>query len=470
MSNIDVISMCIRNLWKRKLRTFLTVLGVVIGSASIVLMISLGLATDAHFAELIATMEDDMTTIQVWSMRWQLIEDEDGNLRPPDFVETLDDDAFERMNNIPGVLVASPIMWGSVNLRSGPYTMQAWNVQGVKPEALQFMGFEIAEGRFLQDGDMNVAVFGSDAEINFMSPHEDRNNNRLNRFWMGEEVDEIYVDVLNDPIEMSADSRFIWGGMQEGEAEDFRPIRSAPLEVVGVLASNQRNPWMNQTIFMNIEVLHELNFQREEANREINQEWGHFSAVRRTEREPYNDGIVRVATPDDTARVAETIRDMGFNAFYLGSHIDVQRQQQQALQNLLAGIAMISLLVAAISIANTMIMSVYERTREIGIMKVIGASLSDVKRLFLLEAMLIGFLGGIFGILLSFLGSYILNNFDINLGGVGMDGATDANVSLITAWLVGVALLVSSAVGLISGYIPARRATKLSALAAIRTE
>ena len=69
MSNIDVISMCIRNLWKRKLRTALTVLGVVIGSASIVLMISLGLATDAHFVELIATMEDEMTTINIWSGR-----------------------------------------------------------------------------------------------------------------------------------------------------------------------------------------------------------------------------------------------------------------------------------------------------------------------------------------------------------------------------------------------------------------
>ena len=467
MSNIDVISMCIRNLWKRKLRTFLTVLGVVIGSASIVLMISLGLATDAHFAEIIATMEDEMTTISISSRRWSMIQDEDGNWVQPDFVPDLDDEAFAAMNNIPGVLVASPIMWGQIFLRSGPYTMSAWNVQGMKPEALQFMGFDLVDGRFLQEGDMNAAVFGSEVEISFMAPGEDWMNNREQRRWMGEEVEQ-YVDVLNDPIQMSADSRFIWGGMQEAEIDGFRPIRSTPLEVVGIFSS--RDPWRNQTIFINIEVLHDLNFQRAEANREMDQDWGFFSAVRRGEREPYDQGIVRVATPDDAARVAEAIRDMGFNAWYMGDFIDAQREQQQALQNLLAGIATISLLVAAISIANTMIMSVYERTREIGIMKVIGASISDVKRLFLLEAMLIGFLGGIFGILLSFLGSYILNNFDVNLGGVGMQGVPGADVSLITTWLVGVALLVSSAVGLISGYIPARRATKLSALAAIRTE
>ena len=464
MSNIDVISMCIRNLWKRKLRTFLTVLGVVIGSASIVLMISLGLATDAHFAELIATMENEMTTISIQTTRWHWVEDEDGVARPPDFVAQLDDEAFEAINNIPGVLIASPIMWGNAFLRSGAYTMNAWNLQGVSPEALQFMGADLAEGRFLQEGDLNVAVFGAEAEIMFMAPNEDWNNSRESRRWRGEDV-ETYVDVLNDYIGMSADFRYVWGSMQEGETEDFRPIRSTQLEVVGILANNRQ---FNNTIFINIEVLHDLNFQREEANRENNQEWGHFTAVRRGEREPYDNGIVRVASPDDTARIAEAIQDMGFLAWYMGSQIDAQRAQQQSLQNLLAGIATISLLVAAISIANTMIMSVYERTREIGIMKVIGASISDVRRLFLLEAMLIGFLGGIFGILLSLLGSYLLNNFDINLGGVSM--GEGANVSLITTWLIGVALLVSSIVGLISGYIPARRATKLSALAAIRTE
>jgi ABC-type antimicrobial peptide transport system permease subunit len=122
-----------------------------------------------------------------------------------------------------------------------------------------------------------------------------------------------------------------------------------------------------------------------------------------------------------------------------------------------------------------MIMAVYERTREIGIMKVIGAAIWDVRRLFLLESAMIGFFGGLFGVGLSLAGSYLMNNFDVPfLQPPPMPewmGVTEViNPSLVTPWLCGVALLFAGVIGLVSGYFPARRATKLSALAAIRSE
>jgi ABC-type antimicrobial peptide transport system permease subunit len=108
-------------------------------------------------------------------------------------------------------------------------------------------------------------------------------------------------------------------------------------------------------------------------------------------------------------------------------------------------------------------------------MKVIGAAISDVRRLFLLESAMIGFFGGLFGVGLSLIGSYVLNNYNVPFmqpppmpDWMGMTEVVDP--SLVTPWLCGAALLFAGVIGLVSGYFPARRATKLSALAAIRSE
>ena len=94
-----------------------------------------------------------------------------------------------------------------------------------------------------------------------------------------------------------------------------------------------------------------------------------------------------------------------------------QMKQQSAGLRQILGIGITAFIIAAIGIANTMYMSIYERTREIGIIKVIGARLKDIRRIFLMEAGWIGIFGGVFGIGLSLLASMALNRFNINLGG-----------------------------------------------------
>ena len=153
-------------------------------------------------------------------------------------------------------------------------------------------------------------------------------------------------------------------------------------------------------------------------------------------------------------------------------YLNEMKKASNSIQIMLGGIGAISLVVAAIGITNTMMMSIYERTKEIGVMKVIGARLTDIKKMFLVEALVIGALGGLVGVIFSYLLSYILNKFGPQIAGemFAMLGGGGGSVSVIPPWLAGAALLFSTIIGLLAGYFPARRAMGLSALTAIKTE
>ena len=118
--------------------------------------------------------------------------------------------------------------------------------------------------------------------------------------------------------------------------------------------------------------------------------------------------------------------------------------------------------IAQIGIANTMMMSIYERTKEIGILKVLGCELSDIRKMFLMEAGFIGFAGGFTGLLLSFCISAIINTVAKNSAYQG--------ISCIPLWLVAMAQIFSVLMGMIAGLIPALRAMRLSPLMALRNE
>lgn len=149
----------------------------------------------------------------------------------------------------------------------------------------------------------------------------------------------------------------------------------------------------------------------------------------------------------------------------------IRESQQQAflIQAVLGGIGFVSLLVAAIGIANTMMMSVYERTKEIGVMKVLGAALSDIRKLFLMESAAIGFFGGLMGLALSLAISAIINGVASAGGGEYDGGSSGYTISVIPLWLMLGAVLFSTAIGTLAGLLPAHRAMRLSALEAIRT-
>lgn len=178
----------------------------------------------------------------------------------------------------------------------------------------------------------------------------------------------------------------------------------------------------------------------------------------------YTTIVVEVDQADNVEDVMKSIQDMGFSANSNKELIDSAQKSLQIVELVLGGIGMVAFLVAAIGIANTMMMSTYERTKEIGVMKVLGCDMRDIQKLFLAEAGFIGLIGGIVGLLLSCGVSSLINHFSAGMEGIG------GNISVIPWWLALAAVAFSTLMGMVAGYFPARRAMKLSPLAAIHTE
>ncbi|MCL2665633.1 MAG: ABC transporter permease [Defluviitaleaceae bacterium] len=474
MSNFDVFMMCLRSLLKRKLRTFLTVLGVIIGTACIIVMISLGLAINIKFEQQLETM-GDVTVITVNAGSYYYGDRGDGMRLE---AQPLDDNAIARFERLPGVVVATPMVRANLFFKSGKYVLSWSNVYGIKPEAMSLMGYVPAEGRLLEPGDNYNVVFGYHTEKNFYDPNS-WGGDRLWDAMRGLEV-ATYVDIFRDKITMSYDYNYVSGSHNSEQEYDFedenapKPIKPFDIKVVGLL--EYKNDWnTDASIFMDIEIVKKLKADAERQNKQNNQEWGSFSAVQGGQDMSYEMAYVKCENLSVVKETRDKIEEMGFYAYYPAQYLDYLQDQASTTQALLGFLGGISLVIAAIGIANTMITATYERTREIGVMKVIGARLNDVRRLFLLEAALIGLIGGAIGVGLSLLASYALNNVTIplNIFGDMFNYIGDPNagiVSYVPPWLCGLAMLVSAVIGLVSGYFPARRATRLSALTAIRTD
>ena len=173
---------------------------------------------------------------------------------------------------------------------------------------------------------------------------------------------------------------------------------------------------------------------------------------------------VNVDDMDHVVEVQKQIADMGYDVYSNAEWLESEQKTMGYVQAILGGIGAVSLLVAAIGIANTMMMSIYERTKEIGVMKVLGCDMRNIQTMFLMEAGFIGLIGGTIGLLISFILSFVINKL-ASAANEYMKG-----ISYIPLGLVVLALGFAVLVGMLAGYFPSRRAMKLSPLAAIRNE
>jgi ABC-type lipoprotein export system ATPase subunit/ABC-type lipoprotein release transport system permease subunit len=185
--------------------------------------------------------------------------------------------------------------------------------------------------------------------------------------------------------------------------------------------------------------------------------------------EGYDALTVRATDLAYVPDLIETIEELDLQTQSLEAILDVANQVLTLLQVLLGSVGGLALLVAALGVANTMMMAIYERTREIGVLKALGASRGEIRALFTVEAAFIGLIGGffglIFGALLGRLADWIAHRYLINEGITGV-----GDLSIVPPWLALGALVFAALIGILAGLYPAARAARLDPVAALRHE
>lgn len=505
----DILGMSLMNLWRRKVRTVLTVLGVIIGTSSIVVMLSLGLGLKQSMIESLGAA-GGLTEIMVGSGEEYGSDD-----------MLLSDSTIDTFMDIENVESVQPQIMYSMPVQAGKYE-STFMIVGATDEYLS--NIELGEGELPKTGSTLSMIAGNQVIGDFFDtvtgsypywendelPNIDLMKTALVGGIDKEETynpedsatdtsnsgvaDPMFAVTADDAEGFGEDDGFGGDGAGDGMSDDmgdtfsgnpfsddyyddsydsmsyFTPeTKRVPIKVSGVVEGDMENySEYSYYCYARIDDLKEFLHKNYTLNDVIPGQPVDRSGKPYRDLK-YNQMIVRVDEADNVETVLQTIQEMGYRAEANKEWLDEIEKEFMLIEAVLGGIGAVSMLVAAISIANTMTMSIYERTKEIGIMKVLGCGLSSIRAMFLSEAAFIGFLGGIVGIGLSYLLSMVLNHFAPMFAGE-IDLPTGAKISIIPLWLVIVAIIFSTIIGMIAGFFPAERATKLSPLAAIRNE
>ena len=446
----DLLLMSAGSLWKRKVRTVLTVLGVVIGTASIVVMVSLGLGLSR------STMQDienngGLTSVEVREADSYMM---DSGTSDKDR-KRLDDELVETIRQHPHVALASPVLTVSVLAKCGAYENYL-ELQGMSGEALEAMDFPLAGGEVPVSEEELTFLYGNQVLAGFM------NSRTGSGYWMDGTIPDI--DLEKDSVFLIYDMDSYYnasdndGGQQQGGS--VKPPKKYLAQYAGLMEGGldtyKSYSW---NVYCNIVPL-EAHLKRIFRGKVIPGQPATASG-KPYKQLYYNEIYVEVDDMENVAEVQKWLTDLGYQTYSNTEWVDSMKKQYGYIQAVLGGIGAVSLIVAAIGITNTMMMSIYERTKEIGVMKVIGCDMGDIRTLFLMEAGFIGLIGGLIGIAFSFLISLVINRV---VAGMGME----MTLSWIPLWLAVSSVFFAVFVGMAAGFFPALRAMRLSPLAAIR--
>ncbi|MDN5353112.1 MAG: hypothetical protein PWQ12_2033, partial [Clostridiales bacterium] len=410
----------------------------------IVVMVSLGLGMNRAFEQQLEAY-GSLTTITVYGGRdYGYMESTSSSGSGSEDQVTLDAETTAEIESLDYVKTVVGFKNFNAMLYAGKY--MGWtSIKAVDFDKLSSLDIELSEGTLpTKDGQYEV-LMGYQVPYNFYDP-----NSRDPYGSMPQ------IDVFSDKIELLPSTDYYDGKRPKGFV----------ITPTGLTSEDDYDyAWY---VFVDYDTYLKMQEDFARKNRTSDQN-GDSRNNRDEDQSLYDELRVDVDDIDHVQGVQEIIKSMGFEAYSLTDALESMKQFSSLVQAVLGGIGGVSLFIAAIGITNTMVMSIYERTKEIGVMKVIGAQLKDIKRLFLFEAAMIGFFGGILGIGISYGISFIVNSLLSGMSdGSGYYGF--ALQSYIPLWLALTGVGFSTLIGLIAGYYPAVRATRLSALEAIRTE
>ncbi len=465
----DLVEMAARNLRNARLRNGLTTAGIGVGIASLVAMLSLGVGLQELAGRRLSRSGlFNTVVVSPWADSRQMAR-EGGppgaggpagaggpmGQRPPEGPPALLDETARRaIEKLPGVVEALPEIRfvGELRLEGKSYIVPAG---GLPASARDDEAFDTLQGQFFSGPQAAEAVVKLDfaREWNEARPTSILGKELVLRYAERQALTPEEEPGTTNSGSESADTQY-----------GFTVVRrEQPLRVVGIIDADPYGGMRavsRARVFLPIGLVENLNIMQPTDLR---------SMVQSADgQKTYPSLMTRVADPARVSEVESAIKQMGFRTY---SILDAAQSLQRffVILDLLLGIfGSMALAVASLGIVNTLVMAVLERRREIGILKALGASDRDVKRLFFVEAGAMGLAGGAVGVAFGWLISVA-----INWGTAFYLSRRDfppETVSAIPLWLVGAALAFSVAVSLVAGMYPAGRAARLDPVQAIRYE
>jgi putative ABC transport system permease protein len=466
----DLTELALRNLRESLLRNSLTTIGISVGVASLVAMLSLGIGLQ-QLASRRLMKSGLFDTVVVTSRRdlRNFGREEERNGPAPGESRILDEPTRQEIEHLPNVLEAYPDirLITEVRYEDKPHLTM---IAALPASAKSNDAFETVQGHFFSSDMAPEAIlqkaFAEELLGRPPKPGLDETNAaELAAPLLGKELIMRYAQreaAQTAPSTPAKDHAAASASQSLADAAYSVVSREQKLKIVGVAdldPESMRGP-TRARVFLPLRLAESLHVMQPTDLREISRA--------ATDQPVYSSVSVRVKNPSQVQKVEDAIKKMGFNTF---SILDASRSIQQffkVLDVFLGIFGSLALAVAFIGIVNTLVMAILERRREIGIMKAIGASDADIKKLFFAEAGAMGILGGVVGVALGWAIGQV-----INLGTnvyLKRQSFPPEHFWSVPWWLVAFALLFSFLVSLAAGLYPAGRAARLDPVQALRYE
>ena len=473
MKTYDLSELALRNLRESSLRNSLTAVGISVGVASLVAMLSLGIGLQKlatrHLAK--SGLFDTVVVTSRRELRGFSRDDEQRSTASAAESRALDEPARQEIERLPDVLEAYPDIRFITELsyQDKPHLTM---VSGIPDSARSNDAFAGIPGRFFSSETASEVILQKSFALELLgkTPPPGQEDeipvNDLAKPLLGQELIMRYAQrVAASPS--SADNAPAKAGLAppaqtESDAAYSVVSREQKLKIVGIsdLDPDSMRGAARARVFLPLKLAQDLRVMQPSDVRD---------SMRGFNKQPsYSTISVRVKNPKQVEAVEQAIKKLGFNTF---SILDATRSLRQffAVLDLFLGIfGSLALAVASIGIVNTLVMAILERRREIGIMKAIGASDGDVKKLFFAEAGAMGLLGGVVGVALGWTIGHIIN-LGTNIY-LKRQSLPPESFWAVPWWLVGAAIVFAFIVSLVSGLYPAARAARLDPVQALRYE
>lgn len=472
MNISDMLILAFANLFRTKLRTFLTVLGVIIGIGALSSMVSFGTGMEKNITD--AFKKNDLfTSFTVTAKKIDLEQLSEGNIE--DFGKILEkpntpltDSILEKIQGIPGVETAFPDILFPSKLKIDEYWETNTNVQAVPAKMGNYQPFnDLLAGEFFKDDSSNSVVIRWETLKRMNLFIQDENNSvSLTR------EDSLHGAKIVHPDTLIGKSIQIISKSIKRSGRPFNPLT--------LVMSSAGDPF-NETVtelticgilkrsdpFTNIRFRGGIIIPTKTAGAipklGFSSIWELFD---KKQKGTYNSFYVRVKKMENMNFVRKEIEEMEIHAYSVSDQLKEIKRGLIIIDSLLGAIGTVALIIAALGIINTMVMSILERTREIGIMKAIGGSEKEIKLIFFVEAGFIGVIGAIFGLILGWLVTRIANQI-VNAKLIPQD-ELPVDLFYFPLWLLLGATAFSILISLAAGLYPAIRAARIDPVKALR--